>query len=239
MEFDNRFSNINSREQELAMSRSLPLLMRKVYTWMTMALIITGVVAYGVGTSEALLMAIFNNSIVFFGLMIAELALVFYLSARIHKLSLPSATIGFIAFSVINGLTLGSIFAVYRIGSIAQTFFVTAGTFSAMAFIGYTTKKDLSNIGGYLLMALFGLIIAGMVNIFLKSSMFDFILSGLIVLVFTGLTAWDVQTIKKMLMHAPDAGESAQKIALLGALNLYLDFINLFIHLLRFFGSRD
>ena len=132
---------------------------------------------------------------------------------------------------------MGWIFAAFTIASIAKTFFITAGTFGAMALIGSTTKKDMTKMGGILLMALIGLIIAGVVNMFLHSSMMDMIVSALGILIFTGLTAWDAQMIKRMLMQAPDAGESAQKIALLGSLNLYLDFINLFLYLLRFFGS--
>ena len=144
----------------------------------------------------------------------------------------------FIVFSAINGLTLGWIFVVYKIAAISKTFFITAGTFGAMALIGSTTKKDLTRMGGILFMALIGLIIAGLVNIFLRSTMMDFIVSGIGVLVFTGLTAWDAQAIKRNLLMAPDAGESAQKIALLGSLSLYLDFVNLFLYLLRFFGSK-
>ena len=169
----------------------------------------------------------------------AELGIVFYLSARIQKLSLAAATTWFIIFSVLNGLTLGWIFAAYTAASIAKTFFITAGTFAAMAVVGTTTKKDLTKMGGILFMALIGLIIAGLVNIFFRSSMFDLIVSGLGVLIFTGLTAWDAQKIKEMVMRAPDAGESAQKMALLGSLSLYLDFINLFLYLLRFFGNRN
>ena len=145
---------------------------------------------------------------------------------------------GFIAFSILNGMTMSVFFAVYTTASIALTFFVSAGMFGAMALIGYTTKKDLSSIGGFLIMALIGLIIAGLVNMFLRSTMFDLIISGLGVILFCGLTAWDMQWIKRALQDAPDMGEASQKIALLGALNLYLDFINLFLYLLRFLGDR-
>ena len=169
---------------------------------------------------------------------LAELGIVWYVSARINKLSLVAATMWFIVFSALNGLTLGWIFAVYQIASIAKTFFITAGTFGAMALVGATTKKDLTKMGGILLMALIGLIIASLVNIFLKSTMMDLIVSGIGVLIFTGLTAWDAQAIKRNLLMAPDTGEAAQKIALLGSLSLYLDFINLFLYLLRFFGNN-
>lgn len=239
MDFDNFSKTSKDRYSELEMSRTWPLLMRKVYTWMAMALAITGVVAYGVGTSEAMLMMLYNGMAPLLICIFAELGIVFYLSARIQKLSLAAATTWFIIFSVLNGLTLGWIFAAYTAASIAKTFFITAGTFAAMAVVGTTTKKDLTKMGGILFMALIGLIIAGLVNIFFRSSMFDLIVSGLGVLIFTGLTAWDAQKIKEMVMRAPDAGESAQKIALLGSLNLYLDFINLFLYLLRFFGNRN
>lgn len=242
MEFNNYpgfESNHNRGYQELEMSRTFPMLMRKVYTWMTMALAITGIVAYGVGTSEAMLMMLYNGMAPLIVCGLAELGIVFYLSARIQKLSLMIATIWFIVFAALNGLTMGWIFAAYTMASIAKTFFITAGTFGAMAVIGTTTKKDLTKMGGILFMALIGLIIAGLVNLFLHSTMFELIVSGLGVLIFTGLTAWDAQKIKEMVRMAPDAGESAQKIALLGSLSLYLDFINLFLYLLRFFGNRD
>ena len=145
----------------------------------------------------------------------------------------------FIIFAILNGVTLSAIFLIYTLTSIAQTFFVTAGTFAAMAIVGSTTKKDLTQIGGILFMALIGLIIAVIVNVFLHSSMFNLIVSGIGVLIFTGLTAWDAQKIKEMVKQAPDANESAQKIALLGSLSLYLDFINLFLYLLRFLGRRN
>lgn len=230
---------INEKERGLDMSVAFPVLMRKVYTWMTLALVITGVTAYGVANSPALLQAIYSSKLTFFGLIAAELGIVFYTSSRIHKLALSTATILFTLFSVINGATLASIFVVYSATSITKTFFITAGTFAAMAFIGYTTKRDLTKMGGILMMALIGLIIAGIVNMFVASSTLDLIVSGIGVLIFVGLTAWDSQNIKRMLAMAPDAGEQAQKIALLGALSLYLDFINMFLYLLRFFGNRD
>jgi FtsH-binding integral membrane protein len=145
----------------------------------------------------------------------------------------------FILYSVVNGATLSVIFLAYSLASIATVFFITAGTFAAMAFIGYTTKTDLSSMGKIVLMALIGLIIATIVNVFMKSAMFDLILSYVGVLIFVGLTAYDSQKIKQMLLQAPDASEAAQKVALLGALSLYLDFVNLFIYLLRIFGKRD
>ena len=228
-----------TRERELSMSAAFPALMRKVYVWMSLALVLTGVTAYGVATSPGVLNAIFNNQILFWGLVIAEFALVIGISAAIHKLSLTTATLMFVLYSVINGAVLSSIFLIYTMSSIASVFFITAGTFAVMAFIGYTTKQDLTSMGKILFMALIGIIIATIVNIFLKSSGLEMIVSYLGVLIFVGLTAYDSQKIKNMLLMAPDAGEGAQKLALLGALTLYLDFINLFIYLLRIFGRRE
>ena len=228
-----------TRERELSMSAAFPILMRKVYVWMTLALVITGATAYGVATSPGLMMTIATNQLLFWGLIIAEFGLVIAISAAINKLSLTTATLLFILYSVINGATLSFIFAVYTMSSIASVFFITAGTFAVMAVVGYTTKKDLASMGKILLMALIGIIIATVVNIFLKSTGLEMIVSYLGVLIFVGLTAYDSQKIKQMLQTAPDAGEGAQKLALLGALSLYLDFVNLFIYLLRIFGRRE
>lgn len=226
-------------ERQWEVSEAFPVLMRKVYVWMTMALVITGLTAYGVATSPGILQAIYNNQILFWGLIIAEFALVIGVSAAINKLSLTTATLMFILYSVINGALMSYIFLAYTASSIATVFFITAGTFAAMAIIGYTTKTDLTSLGKILMMALIGLIIATVVNLFIKSSGFTLILSYVGVLIFVGLTAYDSQKIKQMLLQAPDAGETAQKLALLGALSLYLDFINLFLYLLRIFGRRE
>ena len=231
-------TNVATRERELEMSAAFPVLMRKVYLWMTLALVITGFTAYYVASSETLITAIMTNQILFWGLVIGELALVFGLSAAINKLSLTTATLMFVLYSVINGATLSFIFLVYTYSSITNVFFITAGTFAVMALFGYFTKTDLTSIGKILMMALIGIIIATIVNFFTKSEGLAVILNYLGVLVFVGLTAYDSQKIKQMLLTATDAGEGAQKIALLGALSLYLDFINLFLYLLRIFGSR-
>jgi len=228
-----------SNGREYSVSTAFPALMRKVYVWMTLALVITGFTAYGVATTPGLMMTIATNKILFWGLIIAELGLVFAISGAINKLSLMSATLLFILYSVINGATLSFLFAIYTMSSIANVFFITAGTFAVMAFVGYTTKTDLTSMGKILFMALIGIIIATVVNIFVKSSGLQMIVSYIGVLIFVGLTAYDSQKIKQMLLMAPDAGEGAQKIALLGALALYLDFINLFIYLLRIFGKRE
>lgn len=239
MRQEDLYRMIDEKERGLDMSVAFPALMRKVYTWMTLALVITGVTAYGVANSPGLLQAIYSSKLTFFGLIAAELGIVIYTSARIHKLALSTATLLFALFSVINGATLASVFIVYSQAAITKTFLVTAGTFATMAFIGSTTKRDLTKMGGILMMALIGLIIAGIANMFIKSSGFDLIVSGLGVLIFVGLTAWDAQIIKRQLAMSPDTGESAQKIALLGSLSLYLDFINMFLYLLRFLGNRD
>ena len=238
MDYEELSTNI-SREREFALSEAFPVLMRKVYLWMTVALAITGVTAYFVATSPAMINAIVSNQLLFWGLVIAELGLVLGLSAAINKLSLSVATLMFVLYSIINGATLSLIFILYTQSSIVSVFFITAGTFAAMAAYGYFTKADLTSMGKILFMALIGIIIATIVNIFVKSSGLEMIINYLGVLVFVGLTAYDTQKIKEMLLMAPDAGEGAQKVALLGALSLYLDFVNLFLYLLRIFGKRN
>ena len=219
-------------------STTLPVLMRKVYTWMTLALVITGITAWVVAHSPAILQMIMTNKILFLGLLFGELILVWSVSAAINRLSLTTATLLFVLYSVLNGVTMSFIFLAYTYESVTNVFLITAGTFAAMAFFGYFTKTDLSSIGRILFMALIGLIIATIVNIFVKSSGFGMILNYLGVLIFVGLTAWDTQKIKQMLSMEEDTGETAQKVALMGALSLYLDFINLFIHLLRIMGNN-
>ena len=226
-------------ERQWDVSEAFPVLMRKVYVWMTLALAITGFTAFGVATSPGILQAIYSNQILFWGLVIAEFALVFGVTAAINKLSLTTATLMFILYSVINGALLSYIFLAYTASSVAIVFFITAGTFGVMALIGYTTKADLSSMGKILFMALIGLVIATVGNLFGKSDGLSMILSYVGVLIFVGLTAYDTQKIKNMLLQAPDASEAAQKMALLGALTLYLDFINLFIYLLRILGKRE
>ncbi len=224
---------------DASLSTAFPALMRKVYVWMTLALAITGITAFGVAGSPALLGMIYSSKVTFYGLIIAEFALVWGISGAINRLSLSTATLLFVLYSVINGATLASIFMVFESAVIAKTFFITAGTFGVMAFIGYTTKTDLTSFGKLFLMAIIGLVIATVVNVFVKSSGLDLVVSYLGVLIFTGLTAYDVQSIKRMLQLAPDGGENSQKLALVGALSLYLDFINLFLYLLRIFGRSD
>lgn len=214
-------------------------LMRSVYTWMTLALVITGLTAMYMAKSLTLLNMMMQNSMMFWGLLIAEVALVMYLSVRINKISFTTATLLFIAYSILNGATLSILFLLYTMSSIATTFFVTAGTFGVMALYGYITKKDLTRIGNLCLMGVIGIIIATVVNIFINNSMMDMVISYIGVLLFIGLTAYDSQKIKHLLSSDDiEVNETTQKIAVMGALTLYLDFINLFIYLLRILGDR-
>lgn len=213
-------------------------LMRKVYVWMTLALVMTGLSAYYIATSPSLQLALFSSPYVFYGLMIAEVGLVIWLSSRIHKMSLLSASLMFSVYAILNGVTMSVIFLAYTMSSIATTFFVTAGTFGVMAFIGTVTKSDLTKMGQILTMALVGMIIAIVVNLFLGNGMLDIIISVVGILVFTGLTAYDAQKIKQMLINCNEVNDQTQKLSVIGALSLYLDFINLFIYLLRFLGDR-
>ena len=214
-------------------------LLRSVYVWMTLALVITGFVSMYVAQSYQLVSFIFGNRLALWGMLIAELAVVFYLSARINSISFTKATVMFIIYSILNGATLASIFLVYTMSSIASTFFVAAGTFGVMALYGYITKSDLTRIGNICLMALIGLIIATLVSRFWHNSMLQMIITYVGVILFVGLTAYDSQKIKRLLTaDGIEVTEETQKIALLGALTLYLDFINLFLYLLRLLGDR-
>lgn len=214
-------------------------LLRNVYWWMALALVITGLTSFYVASSERMIQTIYGSSMVFYGLIIAEFILVVVISGMINKLSFAVAGILFVVYSIVNGLTLSVILLAYTAESVATAFFITAGTFTAMALIGHFTKKDLTSLGQILMMALIGLIIATIVNLFIGSSQFQYILSYVGVLVFVGLTAYDAQKIKNMItVYGNDLSETSQKIALLGALDLYLDFINLLIYILRIMGKR-
>jgi len=227
-------------EKEGMVSLAFPALMRKVYLWMTLALVITGFTAFGIASNPGIAYAIVTNRLLFWGLVIAEFGLVIGISGAINKLSAVTATLLFVLYSIVNGATLSVIFMAYTMNSIASVFFITAGLFGVMAFIGYTTKTDLTSIGKILFMALIGIILATIVNMFVGSSMLNMIVSYVGVVIFTGLTAYDSQKIKNMLYNADSMDEGMQKIALLGSLTLYLDFINLFLMLLRIFGgNRD
>ena len=212
--------------------------MTQVYGWMSIALLITATVAIWTASSETMLNLILGNRLIFFGLIAAELILVMALSAIVNRVSALAATAMFIGYSALNGLTLSIVFLIYTGSSIASTFFITAGTFAAMSAYGYFTKTDLTRMGNLLLMALIGLIIASVVNIFLQNETVYWITSFLGVLIFTGLTAYDTQKIKELYAVGTTDAESDRKGAIMGALRLYLDFINLFLYLLRFTGNR-
>lgn len=209
-------------------------LIRQVYAWMGAGLTVTAITALITLSSPAILTAIVGNRLLFFGLMIGELALVFTLSGAINRLSAATATLIFIAYSALNGVTLSVVALVYTANSIASTFVVTAGMFGAMSVYGYVTRRDLTSWGSFLFMGLIGVVIASVVNIFVGSSAVSWVISGVGVVVFTGLTAYDTWKIKEMAAR----GTEGRKPAILGALTLYLDFINLFLMLLRFTGNR-
>ena len=231
---NNFYNQVEERAQSSALS--FPALMSKVYLWMTLALVVTGMTAYYVASSPAILYAIVSNQIAFWGLFIGELVLVFVLSSRIMSLSFVTASLMFVIYSIMNSVFFSFILLAYTEQSIATTFLITAGTFGAMSLFGFVTKRDLSAMGRILFMLLIGLIIATVVNIFMKAEGLTLILNYAGVVIFVGLTAYDTQSIKQMLQEHGDK-EGAEKIALLGSLSLYLDFINLFIYLLRFFGE--
>ncbi len=227
-------------EKEGLVSLAFPALMRKVYVWMTLALVITGFTAFGIAENPGLVYTIVTNRLLFWGLVIGEFALVMAIYGAIGRLSATAATLLFVLYSIVNGATLSVIFLAYTMTSIASVFFITAGTFAVMAFIGYTTKTDLTSFGKMLMMGLIGIILATVVNIFIGSSMLNMMVSYVGVVVFVGLTAYDSQKIKNLLYQVDNMSEEAQKLALLGSLTLYLDFINLFLMLLRIFGgNRD
>ena len=244
----NKRSFTKTTDQEV-IDEGLRAYMLKVYNYMTTGLLFTGLVAYFFGKASIVtgemgqIVGVTSIGALLFGsplkwvVMLAPLGFVFYLSARIKKMSVSSAQITFWIFSAIMGLSLASIFIVYTQASIARVFFISSGTFAAMSLYGYTTKKDLTKLGGFLFMGLIGIIIASLVNLFFQSSALHFAISVIGVLVFVGLTAYDTQSIKNM-YYAGDSESVGGKKALMGALRLYLDFINLFIMLLRLFGQR-
>jgi len=220
----------------MSIALDISTVMKRVYLKMFLALLVTAATAYGI----ALLVPQFietlaTNSWIYWGCAIAEIILVIAIGRASTKMKSSTATLLFYLFAILNGVTFSLILAVYTQASIFKTFLITAGVFGAMSVYGYFTDRDLSKIGTYLYMALFGLIICIIVNLFMKSSTFEWIISGIGVLIFIGITAWDTQKIKRMAEYAPI--EEVNKIATIGALSLYLDFINLFIYLLRFFGA--
>ena len=214
---------------------------RNVYNWMAIGLGLTGFVAYFVSNSEVMMRLIFGNQLVFFGLIIGELALVFSISARVHKMQASTATSLFVLYAALNGATLSAIFLIYTRSSITSTFFICAATFIASSIFGMVTKRDLTSMGQFMFMGLIGIVIASVVNIFVRSSGMSLIVSYIGVIVFVGLTAYDTQKLRDMALSQPDGldGGVIRKGAILGALTLYLDFLNLFLMLLRILGSRD
>ncbi|CAI8867166.1 Bax inhibitor-1 family protein [Kosakonia sp. YIM B13611] len=213
--------------------------MAQVYGWMTCGLLLTAFVAWYAARSEAIMSFVFSSQITFFGLVIAQLAVVFVLSGLIHKLSAGLATTLFMLYSALTGLTISSILLVYTAQSIAATFVVTAGMFGAMSLYGYTTKRDLSGLGSMLFMGLIGILLASLVNFWLKSEALMWAVTYIGVVIFVGLTAYDTQKLKNIGQQI-DVRDASQlrKSTILGALTLYLDFINLFLMLLRIFGNR-
>ncbi len=216
--------------------------MIKVYNWMAAGLAITGAIALYVGSNEGLLRYLVTHTFLFFGLIILELVMVVALAGFVRRMSGMTASVVFILYSALNGLTLSTIFLVYARAAIATTFFITAGTFAACSFYGMVTKRDLTSWGGFLFMGLIGVILASVVNIFVRSSGLSLAISYIGVFVFIGLTAYDTQKLKNLALSRPENidADTEQRGAIVGALALYLDFINLFLLLLRIFGgSRD
>lgn len=210
---------------------------RQMYIWMSLALALTGATALLISGNDRIMYTILSTPAILWGAIIAELALVFILAASLERMSLGVATLMFIAYSILNGVSMSLLFMAYTSESIASTFFVTAGTFGATSLYGYITKKDLSSFGSILLMALVGLIIASIVNFFMGSTMLNWIITYAGVLIFVGLTAYDTQKFKKAIFSS-EVTEHTYKLALMGALELYLDFVNMFIYLLRILGNR-
>ena len=212
--------------------------MSKVYAWMTLALAVSAIAAFFTASSETLIRFIYGTRWGIWALLIAEIALVVYLSARLNKISFATGAVVFGIHSLLNGVTLSSILLAYSAGTVYTAFLSTALTFGVMSLIGYTTKKDLTSIGSFLMMALVGLIIASLVNLFLRNSMMDTIITYLGLFLFIGLTAYDTQKIKQAISMQGQWGIDVRKIALIGALSLYLDFINLFLNIVRLLGDR-
>jgi len=212
--------------------------MTKVYGWMSFALAVTGFVAMYTASSPALLEMVFGNMWTLLGIILVEFAMVGALAGWVNRMSASTATLIFVLYSALNGVVLSGIFLVYTSESISSTFFITAGTFGAMSFYGYTTKTDLTKWRNILVMGVFGLIIASLVNMFMRSSMLSLITSCFGVLIFVGLTAYDTQKIKNMNIIGNEGTDEDKKEAIMGVLTLYLDFINLFLYLLRLFGKR-
>lgn len=213
--------------------------MNRTYGWMFFGLLVTSAVSLAIASSESAVRFIFENQWIFMGVLIAELAVVFGLSAAYNKLSAAAATTGFLFYSALNGVTFSVIFLAYQLGSIGQIFLLTAGMFGGLAIYGSVTKRSLSGVGTFMSMGLIGIIILSLVNLFTKSESLNFGISIAAIAIFSGLTAYDSQRIRAMASEFEDIeSDSAGKSAIFGALSLYLDFINLFLSLLRVFGRR-
>lgn len=239
MEYNNQTTPPSFYESG-AVTRQTNAVMKRVYVRMFIGLLVSAFCALGVASSPAALSFFFGNQLVFWGMLIAMLVMAFVIPARLNKMSTGAVLSCFIVYSALMGCWLAPIFLAYKLGTIVYTLFITAGTFGAMSVYGFFTKTDLSKMGSYLMMTLFGLLIAMVVNIFVASSTFDWIISIVGVLLFVGLTAWDTQQVKQLSAMNLDPA-MADKLATMGAMSLYLDFINLFLFLLRILGgnSRD
>lgn len=230
----NQTIHISSLDQQVAQANFIA----KVYAWMSAALVITGLTAYYVAGQPSIVETIFSNKIYYYGLFFATLGIVFVFNAMINRMSVALAGGIFITYSVLMGIMLSSIFLIYTSSSIASCFFITAGTFMGMSAFGYYTKRDLTAMGNLLYMALLGIVIASVVNIFIHSTMLYWITTYIGVIIFVGLIAYDTQKIKDMNDSVPAGSDAQKKLAMIGAMSLYLDFINLFLYILRIFGGR-
>lgn len=229
----------NEGMAQLSIAEAQNTFISKVFAWMTGALLITGLTSYAMISYPSVLFLLLSNSLIFWWLLLVELGLVIWLSARIHAMSAQFASWVFLLYSVLNGVTLSAIFVMYTSSSIATTFFVTAWTFAIMSLYWYTTKSDLTKWGNILLMVLIGIIIASIVNLFFGNELIYWITTYLWVIVFVWLIAYDTQKLKELSLNMQQGSEDAKKYAIIWALELYLDFINLFLYLLRIFGKRD
>lgn len=224
-------------QREAVQERAGASFLAKVYGRMSLGLLLTFLTSFVVSNTSLIYRLIYSRGL-FMGFIFAELALVWYMSARVHKMSMSQLTLGMVVYAIINGITLSIIFILYTGTSVMSTFFVTAGMFGALAIYGTTTDRDLSNMGSIMMMGLIGVIIASLVNIFLKSSAIYWIITYAGVIIFTGLTAYDSQKIKAIGERGGYSGEDMNKMAMMGALSLYLDFVNLFLFLLRILGRK-
>ncbi|MCQ2291480.1 MAG: Bax inhibitor-1/YccA family protein [Muribaculaceae bacterium] len=230
------YGSASAMQAELSMSSYIAKTMQRVFGKMFLGILVTAFVSLGIASSPSLLEMIFSSRAIFWVLIIAQFGVVIWLSAGINKMSATTASLLFYVYSALTGVTLTPIFFVYTGDSIVKTFFITSATFGVMAAYGYITKKDLSKMGSILFMALIGLIVVSLVNFFLASPALTWAISLAGVAIFVGLTAWDTQKIKQMALETDE--QNVGKLAAIGALTLYLDFINLFLYLLRIFGSR-